>query len=93
MSMRGKQRRQIVYIDDEAFLFRGIVQLNTLKIEGASAALAHDPSIASIYNVSRVSVRRSEEVCSSNNEIPETGTYSNKNRETIAEKRPITMRD
>jgi hypothetical protein len=27
------------------------------------------------------------------NEIPETGTYSNKNRETIAEKRAITMRD
>ena len=28
MSMRWKQRRQIVYIDNEAFLFRGIVQLN-----------------------------------------------------------------
>ena len=25
--------------------------------------------------------------------FPETGTYSNKNRETIAEKRAITMRD
>jgi chaperonin GroEL len=39
------------------------------------------------YGISR------EEVWSSTKEIPETGTYSNKNRETIAQKRAITMRD
>jgi hypothetical protein len=89
--------------------------------------MAHDPSIASIYNVSRCSsvgaspglyfpthsiavekaslqapkheprrqgCRSAAKKFGQTNEIhPETGTYSNKNRETFAEKRAITMRD
>ncbi len=37
MSMRWEQRRQIFYIDNVAFLFRSIVQLNTPKIESESS--------------------------------------------------------
>jgi hypothetical protein len=38
--MRGEHRRQTVYIDNEAFLFRVIVHFNTLKIEVINACFS-----------------------------------------------------